>query len=482
MPQEANANASPDSAPCTLGAVSPGSLDGLARDLAMPMPRGKALRTLAAGLVVASVPGMTARRARAADPPPPCSRGGTFCGNVNPLGQIGYNIGCCLGGPGETRTVCCPGIPGVVGSLCCPTGYICGNKSKDSKENCICRSKVVCGSTCCKPGEYCQFNLLGSNFCEKRCPNGDEKCIGNCCTRNEECGFFGCSCKSGFVSAGTGNCVPPRKDPGDPNPGYNPFRNMFNMMGQSSAASGGGRSRRAMFARSDRRSSAAVDRALDALAAVNGQGAAAMLAIRDGKRDPAFRQKVKVARATPPKVSADAVLNAGSAAALNKLLVAEAEAYALIAAMTTALWRFRAAQAKQKSAAGSQLRASATFAGQAVTALKKIQGLRNAAARALKGGKVPEAWAFDPAVNTFVAAVRSGGIPASLRTPMARLGVGSADLKRLRAGVLDQAATSAVGPALIAPLQDPARAKDLRALISELSKYAVRAEKHPIAR
>ena len=65
---------------------------------------------------------------------------------------------------------------------------------------------------------------------------------------------------------------------------------------------------------------------------------------------------------------------------------------------------------------------------------------------------------------------------------MGKLGVGSADLKRLRAGVLDQAANPAVGPALIAPLQDPARAKDLKSLSSELSKYAARARKHPIAR
>jgi hypothetical protein len=151
--------------------------------------------------------------------------------------------------------------------------------------------------------------------------------------------------------------------------------------------------------------------------------------------------------------------------------------------MAKALWRARAAQAKQNSpAAGSQLRASATFAGQAVTALKPIQALRTAAARTLKAGKVAEVWAFDPAVTAFIAAVNSGGIPASLRTPMGKLGVGSADLKRLRAGVLDQTMTSAVGPALIAPLQDPARAKELKMLISELSKYAVRARKHPIAR
>jgi hypothetical protein len=429
------------------------------------------------------VPGLTARRARAAEQQKPCSTGGTFCGNVNPLGQVGYNIGCCLGGPNETRTVCCPGIPGVVGSLCCPTGWICGNKSKDSKENCICRSKVECSGTCCKPGEYCYSYFGFDQFCEKYCPGKVEKCNGVCCTPRETCGFFGCSCKPGFVSAGAGTCVEPREDPGDPRPSYNPFRNMFNMMGQSSAAAGGGRSRRAMFAGSARSSSTAVSEALVALAAVNGQGAAAMLGIRDGKRDPAFKQKVTVARAKPPTLSADSVLNAGSAAALNKLLVAEAEAYALIAAMAKALWRARAAHAtKNSAAASSQLRASAAFAGQAATALKRIPGLRTAAARALKAGKVPEAWAFDPAVNAFIASVRSHGIPASLRAPMGKLGVGSADLKRLREGVLDRAPSPAVGPALIAPLEDSGRTKDLRSLISELSKYAVRARKHPIAR
>jgi hypothetical protein len=303
--------------------VSPNTFDDLARDLAAPMPRGKALRMLAAGLVVASVPGMSARRARAADPPPPCSTGGTFCGNVNPLGKKGYNIGCCLGGPGETRTVCCPGIPGVVGSLCCPTGYICGNKSKDYKEGCICASDVVCGSTCCKKREYCYSYFGFDQGCVKLCFDGREYCGSNCCSAGETCGLLGCTCPSNKVRCG-GDCCSPRDTVDDPWWNFAPFNNIINMASQSAAVSGGRSSRRAMFARPAQSSSAAVDAALDALAAVNGQGAAAMLAVSKGKRDPAFKQKVRVARATPPKVSADAVLNARSAAALNKLLVAEA--------------------------------------------------------------------------------------------------------------------------------------------------------------
>src|SRR5205823_3698226 len=158
---------------------------------------------------------------------------------------------------------------------------------------------------------------------------------------------------------------------------WNPFRDMWNMMGQSSAAHGGS-GRRFVVARPAQSGSAAVA-ALDALAAVNGQGAAAILGIGGGKRDPAFRRRVTLGRGKP-----------------------------------------------------------ATGAAHAMTA-----------------GGVSEVLAFDSAVTAFVATVKSNGIPATLSGPMGKLGVGSADLKRLRAGVLDQSMTSAAGPVLIAPLKDP---------------------------
>jgi hypothetical protein len=256
---------------------------------------------------------------------------------------------------------------------------------------------------------------------------------------------------------------------------------MWNMMGQSGTAHRAGRLR--LSARSSESGSAAVDAALDALAAVNGQGAAAMLAIRYGKRDPAFTQPVTVVRATPPKLSADAVLNAGSVAALNTLLVAEAEANALIAAMAKALWRARAAHAKQSTAAArSQLRASATFAGLAATALKRVQALRPAAARALTAGGVAEVLASETAVTAFIRSAKSRGLPATLRMPMRKLGVDSAGVDRVRANVVRQRAAAGTGPVLIAPLQDRTRASELKGLISELSKFSARARKHPIAR
>lgn len=475
--------------------MSESQLDQLARTLAEPMPRRRALRLAGMALVAAAVPGLRPRTALAGcGPDTPCSSlchvpphiGG--CGVEGSTG-CGSQINCRLsGGCMVAGDTCCRGGNGATeDAWICPKNYRCGT-SRNTPCNggvcgCIapCPPKYQCGDSCCKNGEYCQTYSVGADFCEKICPTGHDKCVGVCCTVNETCGFFGCSCKSGFVSTGAGTCVPPKEDPGDPKPGWNPFSDMWNMMGQSGAAHGG-KSRYLMAVRHAQSGSAAVGTALGALAAVNGQGAAAMFAIRYGKQDPAFTQRVTVSPATPPKLSADAGLDAGSVAALNKLLVAEARAHALIGAMAKALWRARAAHAKHDNAAAkNQLRASATFAAQAVSALKGIQELRKRAADALTAGGVSEVLSSAAEVTAFIASVRSRGLAGTLRLPMGKLGVGSADLKRLSALVLEQKVSAAVGPVLIAPLQDPARARELKSLIAELSKFSTRARKHPIA-
>ena len=128
------------------------------------------------------------------------------------------------------------------------------------------------------------------------------------------------------------------------------------------------------------------------------------------------------------------------------------------------------------------MRASSKFAGQAASALKRVAALRRAAASALAAGGVAEVIATEDQVTAFLAAVKSGAIPAPLRSGLAGLGVGGKDLKRLRAGLLDQSVTSGAGPALIEPLKDSASAAELRLAISQLSKFSKRARRHPIAR
>src|SRR4051812_28480284 len=163
-------------------------LDDLARALATPMPRRTAMRMLAVGLGAAALPGLTPRRARAAAPLTPCQNGGKFCGY--PDGG-GYNLGCCMGANGDTRTVCCPGQSGVYGSCCCGTGYSCTFPGSTDKNCCTCKG-VECGNACCKRGEYCETYFAFDDVCTKLCPDGSHQCNGVCCTGLETCGFFGC--------------------------------------------------------------------------------------------------------------------------------------------------------------------------------------------------------------------------------------------------------------------------------------------------
>jgi hypothetical protein len=383
--------------------------------------------------------------------------------------------------PGHDNTYC-TGYKDVAVDVgwCCRGGEVCGRQFGD----CTCTGTVCGQHLCCQNGEICETNFLGSvTACVYKCPDGKDPCKGkgDCCTGDYVCTINGCACPEGLVAAGPGVCVPSRKDAGSPSP-LQFIRNWLNM-GAASSASHGGSSPRAVLARPATSGSLAVDAALIAIATVNGQSGAAQAAFSDGKRDPAFRHKVGVARVKPPSVVAGPGLDAASAAALNKLLAAEAKAYALVAASAKALWRSRAAQAKgQLVLAKSQLRASSKFAAQAAAALKTVPALRTTAAHALIAGGVAEVTPTYDQVTAFLATVKSSGIPAYLRTPLGALGVGSDDLKRVRAGLLRQTASSMVGPALIAPLRDAGGAGDLKQLTSELSKFATRARKHTIAR
>lgn len=358
---------------------------------------------------------------------------------------------------------------------CCRGGEVCGTKFRD----CTCRGNVCGQYLCCQEGEVCETNFFGTRTaCVKRCPDHSLPCNGTeCCKGDLICTENGCDCKAGLVQRGIGNCVPMKDDPG--NPKWNPFANLANLARDTAAAHGGSQRR---FAQTAQSASLPVDAALTAFAAVDGQGAAAALAFREGKSDPAFRHTVRVARAKPPAVVAGPGLDAASAASINKLLAAEAKSYALAAASAKALWRMRAAKAKrQHRYAKTQLRASAKFAGQAASALRGVPALRTAAARALIAGGVAEVTPTEDQVNAFLATIKASGIPGYLRTPLAGLGVGSKDLARLRAGLLTQTVSTASGPALIAPLKDAALAKDLNRVISELAAFSKRARRHPIA-
>jgi hypothetical protein len=163
-----------------------GLFDELARNLATPMPRRRAVYVLGAALVTAAVPGIRPRTAQAGtlalgkfSADAPCSGGGgQFCGfAVN----NGVNIGCCWE-KGEPF-VCCNKNK-KTGSWCCPEGYICGpgytgTIPPGGKPNCYCKG-VECGNTCCPKGKECDNGQCVSCTSE-------HKCGADCCKKGQFC-------------------------------------------------------------------------------------------------------------------------------------------------------------------------------------------------------------------------------------------------------------------------------------------------------
>jgi len=214
-------------------------LDELARALARPMPRSRALRVLGAVLVAAAVPGGFTRSARGGTRAfvcPGCGlpAGGNRCVSVTRSGRCSDN---------PRFPVCCkwPGIRGEQGFVggglctsyvdsqtglggsvcCCPTGYTCGRTPNSYA--CVC---PPCGrhGHCCKEDETCRSWLDRSpgnsipypreQDCLKKCTEGRRcKLSHDCCPApqdccptvagDERCCELGDVCRQGVVRLGS---------------------------------------------------------------------------------------------------------------------------------------------------------------------------------------------------------------------------------------------------------------------------------------
>ena len=140
------------------------TLDELARALASPMPRRRALGLGLGALVATAVPaGLRPTRARASAEQA-CGRGGktcaqqfgasapACCGAVDPSDPQS-NYWCC-----KTKGDCCRGTE-LLGGLCCDRekGTIC----KDGACVTLCPDEKQCGKTCCKPWQDCVNEARG---------------------------------------------------------------------------------------------------------------------------------------------------------------------------------------------------------------------------------------------------------------------------------------------------------------------------------
>jgi hypothetical protein len=321
------------------------------------------------------------------------------------------------------------------------------------------------------------LGLFQGSKCMQKCKPGWHHDGVNCvCDSGQTCGLN--CCPAGSVCTGS-TCSKP-KTPDDSF--FNPLNGLFGFgdaVNQTAASRSGGSGHIAHLARISAAATPA-DAALLALAAVNAQAATAALAFTDQHADGGYRHRVVAARPAPPPITAGAGLDPASAAALRKLVAAEAKSFALVLASATALARARgAADHKNLAAARRQVTAAAAFAGQAAKALGPIPALRAAAAAALHKGGVAEVTVTAADVSTFQSSVQAGGIPADLAALLKRLGIQGSDLGRAKTSLL---AGSAGGPALIAPLDDPARTRTLRSLAGELKKFSREAGRRPIAR
>lgn len=173
--------------------------DDLARALAKPIPRSRAVRTLAGALAALAVPeallprqAAASTRARPVDvtgsvstrlafceknctgsTPVPClcknnRDKGPYAGCFETCGIAGSTC-CCTKGPDGFNS----------GAVACPPGTRCG---KPGEVNCPCLN--TCGSpfSCCKVDEFC------ANPRQRLCCKNDERGCGNrCCASNEEC-------------------------------------------------------------------------------------------------------------------------------------------------------------------------------------------------------------------------------------------------------------------------------------------------------
>jgi hypothetical protein len=182
-------------------------IDDLARTIATPMSRFRALR-LIGGIVAGALIPWT--RQAYADV---CGAGGSVCPQLDDPTRTQL---CCIpNGAGSLPTCCKPDevcCKTKTARTCCQPGQSCGTGINDTAICLSCSSgQTPCGSTCCAAGENC----VAGSIC---CPSG-KSCGSTCCSPDETCGVGvdgmpKCgSCPSGQTLCGTkccpGSCVHP---------------------------------------------------------------------------------------------------------------------------------------------------------------------------------------------------------------------------------------------------------------------------------
>lgn len=219
--------------------------DDVARTLAQPMPRRRALRLLGTSLLVFSVPGMRPRLARAASGSSKCGYDQRVCREFTdqqyccPRPSWQHFCGrrprqCDNICAGETEFPCTGLLPdrfSGVNGVCCDKKYHSRCRPDNPRDRlsgggsrplCLPCTGVLCGPnkkygeghpqrwTCCEKQNVCRMLPLGKGFACK-CADGSTSCDGSdCCKKPKACKQCVDADSSSLTLTGTAKCC--RKD------------------------------------------------------------------------------------------------------------------------------------------------------------------------------------------------------------------------------------------------------------------------------
>jgi hypothetical protein len=479
------------------------TLDELARRLAEPMPRSRAVRLIGTALAAAAAPGISPRLALAAP------RGGSDTGpSVCPGTQIcstyidpnawtkGQKTKCCpfpaqqwsCGADGWTCLDTCAAAGKAIGKKTTPTwsaerlgGTDPNLRDRPKRYDCCPVPDTIPSDGECLPNCEHLFGP-GARNCGKECcpPNlacreGGKKC-GACL--DDLCGGVCCSAQLGSWapfccgrSRETGTCCGPEQAKKENKEVCNEFALQWNH-----------------FAAEASIASAALGK-LSAGAglvagAISGVAWKANAVLSSCAADPPDRRFKSIAR--PPKIGAASIrpgegISVAAAGAVTNMLQNQARAYSLLAAWVSSLERSQgAALARSEKWARKQVAAAGSYASQAAGALRKDKALRLAAVSALAASGVNEVTLTVQDVQEAQAALAANGLPASVSASLRLAGFRGADSARIANELRQADPTTLAGPVLLSNLRNPRHTRLASKLASELDGYAHRAKANPL--
>jgi hypothetical protein len=411
--------------------------DDLARILAEPMPRRRAVRLLGATLVAAAVPGVRtgpalARRTARCDGG--CGEDVRACPRVVNLG-IGEPL--CCGSP--ARQFRCGGNPSAPTCVdTCPDGIPCQGPPD---------------STGCSTFNCCnrfQFSGCVDGECIPNCNEGQSQCGKNCCDGAEYCCDRIFTQKSPFCCGAEDAFKEPWKDA--------EVASMIALVALAALAVATG-------------GLAAI--AIAGLAAGAGLGGVAAKIAGDDPPDPRYKE---LFRPRVPRVASvrpgDGVTPA-AARALDHLIANRLRAGAYILAWIRSIEKAQGAdKARDKSWAQRHRKAAAGYAREAATTLERDKSLSTVARRELERGGFVDTGVTLGQARQWQQLVRQRGLPGETTRVLRAAGVDDARIAGFRAAVSRLDTKLAAGVGVFGSLTDQRLAAANTATIKALRRAA----------